>query len=194
MKNFAMGYWGMALSYGPNINDIGYSASPEALMFCKRLKHFQAICTNVEKAWLTPCKHATVQIPYISKRIWIINMRPVNEESVWKFSKQRRCCCIVCWRINGFASMDLYDENYKPKSWTAIVNHWRTLEKNFQSSRACHYYIHAVEGPGASRKRIEVANRLAKRMSGAASVHMPSHIYIRSGYYKQQGISNEDAS
>src|SRR6476469_2912315 len=27
-NNFAMGYWGKALSYGPNINDLGYSASP----------------------------------------------------------------------------------------------------------------------------------------------------------------------
>ena len=30
-SSFAMGYWGKALSYGPNINDFGYSASPEAL-------------------------------------------------------------------------------------------------------------------------------------------------------------------
>ncbi|MEP7317754.1 MAG: hypothetical protein ABI921_03410, partial [Panacibacter sp.] len=28
---FAMGYWGKALAYGPNINDLGYAASPDAL-------------------------------------------------------------------------------------------------------------------------------------------------------------------
>src|SRR6478752_125116 len=30
--SFAMGYWGKALAYGPNINDYGYAASPDALI------------------------------------------------------------------------------------------------------------------------------------------------------------------
>ena len=30
VNNFAKRYWGKALSYGPNINDIGYIASPES--------------------------------------------------------------------------------------------------------------------------------------------------------------------
>ena len=30
-EKFAMGHWGKALAYGPNINDLGYAASPDAL-------------------------------------------------------------------------------------------------------------------------------------------------------------------
>ncbi len=37
-ENFAMGYWGKALAYGPNINDIGYAASPEALSAMQKAK------------------------------------------------------------------------------------------------------------------------------------------------------------
>src|SRR4051812_32645264 len=47
---FAMGYWGKALSYGPNINDFGYSALPDALMATQKAKELSVNCTVVEKA------------------------------------------------------------------------------------------------------------------------------------------------
>src|SRR5678810_241803 len=49
-SNFAMGYWGKALSYGPNINDFGYSASPDALTAVQKAKELSGNCTPVEKA------------------------------------------------------------------------------------------------------------------------------------------------
>src|SRR3954452_11412614 len=48
--NFAMGYWGKALAYGPNINDLGYAASPEALVAAQKAKDLSATCSPVEKA------------------------------------------------------------------------------------------------------------------------------------------------
>src|SRR5438552_10465629 len=49
-NNFAMGYWGKALAYGPNINDLGYSASPDALTAMHKAKELYENCTPVEKA------------------------------------------------------------------------------------------------------------------------------------------------
>src|SRR5947207_10672534 len=49
-SSFAMGYWGKALAYGPNINDYGYSASPEALVAVDKAKAFAENCSPVEKA------------------------------------------------------------------------------------------------------------------------------------------------
>src|SRR4030095_8228443 len=49
-NKFAMGYWGKALSYGPNINDFGYSASPDALAATQKAKELSVNCTAVEKA------------------------------------------------------------------------------------------------------------------------------------------------
>jgi hypothetical protein len=45
-----MGYWGKALSYGPNINDLGYSASPDALTAVQKAKELCSSCTPVESA------------------------------------------------------------------------------------------------------------------------------------------------
>src|SRR5678809_821245 len=52
-SSFAMGYWGKALSYGPNINDYGYAASPEALTAVAKAKELSASCTPVEKGLIT---------------------------------------------------------------------------------------------------------------------------------------------
>jgi hypothetical protein len=49
-NNFAMGYWGKALAYGPNINDFGYAASPDALTAMRKAKELYNNCTPVEKA------------------------------------------------------------------------------------------------------------------------------------------------
>src|SRR5450432_646286 len=43
-SSFAMGYWGMALAYGPNINDFGYSASPDALADMHKAKLLYTKC------------------------------------------------------------------------------------------------------------------------------------------------------
>jgi histidinol-phosphate/aromatic aminotransferase/cobyric acid decarboxylase-like protein len=50
MKILQWVYWGKALSYGPNINDVGYAASPEALAAVQKAKEKCSNCTPVEKA------------------------------------------------------------------------------------------------------------------------------------------------
>ena len=74
----------------------------------------------------------------------------------------------------------------KPKPWTpAIVNVLEGLVKEFPNHpSANHYYIHTIEGQIIHRTASWFADRLGKFMPSVAHlVHMPSHIYIRSGYY-----------
>ncbi len=49
-NNFSMGYWGKASAYGPSINDLNYSASPEASTAIHKAKDLSGNCTAVEKA------------------------------------------------------------------------------------------------------------------------------------------------
>ncbi len=91
---------------------------------------------------------------------------------------------------------DLYDKFYEPKPWTPeLVRVLETLVKQFPDNPgASHYYIHAIEGSKHPEKGLEVANKLGSFMPGLAHlVHMPSHIYIRSGYYKKGVEVNDDA-
>src|SRR4030095_16124765 len=49
-ENSAMLHWAQALAYGPNINDFGYTASPEALSASGKAIEFSAGCTEKEMA------------------------------------------------------------------------------------------------------------------------------------------------
>jgi tetratricopeptide (TPR) repeat protein len=51
---------------------------------------------------------------------------------------------------------------------------------------AAHYYIHAVEASDHPETALTVAGRLPSLMPGVAHlVHMPAHIYIRTGNYEE---------
>jgi tetratricopeptide (TPR) repeat protein len=91
---------------------------------------------------------------------------------------------------------DFYTKDYQPKPWTPeIVNTLETILKKFPDHPgASHYYIHAIEASAHPEKGIDVANKLPLLMPGVAHlVHMPSHIYIRSGYYSEGEKVNEQA-
>ena len=60
---------------------------------------------------------------------------------------------------------------------------------------ALHYYIHAVEASNAPERALAAANRLAALAPGAGHiVHMPAHIYIRTGDYAAAARTNEQAA
>ena len=59
---------------------------------------------------------------------------------------------------------------------------------------AIHYYIHAVEASNTPERALEPAGRLAAVAPGAGHlVHMPAHIYIRTGDFQSAAATNEKA-
>jgi tetratricopeptide (TPR) repeat protein len=60
---------------------------------------------------------------------------------------------------------------------------------------ANHFYIHAVEASAQPERALSSARRLDTMVPQAGHlVHMPSHIYARTGYYAEAAKSNEEAS
>jgi tetratricopeptide (TPR) repeat protein len=60
---------------------------------------------------------------------------------------------------------------------------------------AIHYYIHAVEASGSPERALAAANRLAELAPGSGHlVHMPSHVYIRTGDYQLAAAINQKAA
>jgi hypothetical protein len=81
------------------------------------------------------------------------------------------------WKHNGDAH-----------PWTPRI--LEVLEKTLQQSPlhpgANHYYIHSTEASGNPQRALASADRLSKLMPMVSHmVHMPSHIYIRSGLYNE---------
>ena len=60
---------------------------------------------------------------------------------------------------------------------------------------AIHYYIHSVEASNSPERALSGANRLAELAPAAGHiVHMPAHIYIRTGDYEAAVKTNQKAA
>jgi tetratricopeptide (TPR) repeat protein len=91
---------------------------------------------------------------------------------------------------------DLYDQAQQPKPWTPELV--ATLEKVLRIAPehpgANHYYIHAVEASTKPGRALASADKLGSLLPSVAHmVHMPSHIYIRTGMYEKGNRVNKSA-
>jgi tetratricopeptide (TPR) repeat protein len=99
------------------------------------------------------------------------------------------------------ALMDLHPWNFwdkqgEPRPWTAEI--LATLECalaiDANNPLANHLYIHAMEASPHAEKAIPSARRLATLVPVSGHlVHMPAHIYIRTGLYRDAIIANQQA-
>jgi tetratricopeptide (TPR) repeat protein len=70
----------------------------------------------------------------------------------------------------------------------------RVLEIDENHPGANHFYIHAVEASLHPEKALPSADRLGDLVPGSGHlVHMPAHIYIRTGQYDRSADTNERA-
>ena len=83
-----------------------------------------------------------------------------------------------------------------PKSWTPLIRDVleKLLAKTPNHPGANHYYIHVMEPSPYAAKALPSAGRLGKLTPGLShTVHMPSHIYLRTGNYTKGVLVNEAA-
>lgn len=194
--SFAMGYWGKALSYGPNINDYGYAASPEALVAIAKAKQFSSSCTPVEKALIT-----AMQIRYSSDTTQTrehLNQLYADamKQAYAQFPESIDAAALYVDALMVQHPWDLYDRYGKPKAWTpSIVAALESIIKKAPlHPGATHYYIHAVEASDHPEKALKIADELSTLMPGVSHlVHMPAHIYIRTGNYTKGFDVNDKA-
>jgi tetratricopeptide (TPR) repeat protein len=99
------------------------------------------------------------------------------------------------------ALMDLHPWDYwtregQPQPWTGefVELLEGVLRRDPNHPGANHYYIHAVEASLEPQRASAAADRLGTLVPGAGHlVHMPSHIYIRTGRYAEARTANERA-
>ncbi|RYY99501.1 MAG: hypothetical protein EOO11_04710 [Chitinophagaceae bacterium] len=186
-SSFAMGHWGKALAYGPNINDFGYSTAPEALTAVRQATLFSASCTPTEKALIdaigvrysadTAADRARLDQRYADAMAGVHHRFPESADAA----------ALYVDALMLQHPWDLYTRTFQPKPWTPriVATLEQLLKRTPDHPGAAHYYIHAVEGSAQPERGLAAARSLPELMPGVAHVvHMPSHIYIRSGYYQ----------
>jgi tetratricopeptide (TPR) repeat protein len=190
-------YWAQALAYGPNINDYGYAATPAALAAVSKAQQFSTGASVLEKALIN-----AMAVRYTADSS-DTNRRQLNEaytakmaELYQSFPGQGDVAALYADAMMLEHPWDLWTPDGNPKPWTPRIR--QVLEKALastpQNPGLNHYYIHVMEPSPEAAKALASADRLGKLTPGLShTVHMPSHIYLRTGHYNKGVSVNESA-
>lgn len=193
----AMAYWGMAIVLGPNINlpmdQASVSTAYEAAQKAINLLDNE---TKKEKDWI-----AALSRRYSKEKLenrsnldsaYADAMRKLAE----KYPDDPDINTMFAESIMDLHPWDYWIKSGKAQPWTPEI--LSTLEKvlkiNENHIGANHLYIHAVEASKNPAIGLTAADRLRFLVPGAGHlVHMPAHIYIRTGKYHEGSLANQRA-
>lgn len=190
----AMIYWGQALAYGPNINDFAYAATPEAYAAAQKAVSLKTGCSAKEKALIDAMAVRYSQDSTISRdslnQLYTAGMKNAYRS----FRQDGDIAALYADAMMLLHPWDYWKHNGEAQPWTPVINNVleSILKTHPEHPGANHYYIHSIEASPNPSKAIASADRLGQLMPGVAHmIHMPSHIYIRNGNYKQGVKVNE---
>jgi len=192
----AMLQWAQALTYGPNINDLGYAASPDALATSGKATEFSANCSDKEKM-LIEAQQSRYSADSAESReklnqLYVDKMKAAYE----KYPDDADVAALYADALMLQHPWDLWKTDGEPKPWTPLIREVleKLLVKTPNHPGANHYYIHVMEPSPYADKALPSADRLGKLTPGLShTVHMPSHIYLRTGNYAKGVAVNETA-
>lgn len=192
----AMLYWAQALAYGPNINDVGYTASYDAFLAAGKSIESCGPCTEKEEM-LIRAQRSRYSGDSLENRKEL-NQVYVNlmKEVYLRFPDDVDVAALYADAMMLQHPWDLWNLDGTPKPWTPVIREVleKLLAKNPNHPGANHYYIHVMEPSPFAALALPSANRLGKLTPALShTVHMPSHIYLRTGNYTAGVKVNEDA-
>ena len=194
--NLAMANWGIALVLGPNYNLPGNDERMKiAYGAIQRAQSEEGSASPEEKAL----------IEALAKRYGPDGKQTPEREKAYadamrsvahKYLDDPDVQALFAESLMDLHPWQLWSADGKPGPQTLelVATLERTLEKNPDHLGANHYYIHAVEASPHPERALPSARRLATMapMQGHL-VHMPSHIYVRTGMYHDASHANETA-
>jgi tetratricopeptide (TPR) repeat protein len=195
--NAAMVHWAQALAYGPNINDVGYAAFPEALEAVRKSLEAMNNSTPAVEKMLIEAMSVRYSADSTQSRE-LLNQQYVDKMKIAydRLFQHPHVAALYADALMLQHPWDLWNIDGTPKPWTPKIR--GILEKLLASHPehpgANHYYIHVMEPSPFASKALPSADRLGKITPALShTVHMPSHIYLRTGQYDKGVIVNENA-
>jgi tetratricopeptide (TPR) repeat protein len=193
----AMAYWGLALAYGPNLNDVN-PADREKIAFESIQKAVvrKAKITAVEKDLIDAMAARYNGKSYATRDSLNKTYADAMVKLAKRYPNDAEALTLCADAIMNTMPWDywLKDGSPKPETQQAKIILEDVLKKFPEHAGAHHLYIHLVEASPRPELGLPSAKFLEDAMPGAGHiVHMPAHIYVRTGQYDRSISLNQRA-
>ena len=195
--NLAMAYWGAALALGSNYNlQADAPQLKEAYSNLQKALSLAPKAAEHERAYIEALARRYSSDPQSDRQKLAADYKIAMSELVKRFPDDLDAATLYAESMMNLRPWQLWSADGKPADGTleiiAVLE--GVLKRNPNHTGANHYYIHAIEASPNAERGLASATRLEKLAPKAGHlVHMPSHIYIRTGDYDRAAKSNADA-
>lgn len=193
-----MPHWGMSLALGTNINDVAPADRlKQAYSHLAEAEKRKAAGSDVEQGLVDALAKRYVADPTGDQMPREQAYSAAMGALAKKFPTDDDVATLYAESLMNLRPWQLYTKDGTPQPGTdTIVSSLEgVMARTPNHPGANHYYIHAVEASNTPDRALPQAGRLESLVPGAGHlVHMPAHIYIRTGQYAKSAKSNADAA
>src|SRR5437879_1195340 len=195
----AMAYWGIALAVGPNYNDAEPDLKREKTAWdaIHKAHSLGAQATEPERAYIDALEKRYSGQPKSDLEKLAVNYKNAMSELAKRYPDDLDAATLYAESAMDLHPWQLWSADGKPAEGTEeiVATLQSVLKRDPHHTGANHFYIHAVEASPHPGQALASADRLAQLAPAAGHlVHMPAHIYMRTGNYDGAMRSNEKAA
>src|ERR1700704_3597474 len=194
----AIAYWGVAEAVGPNYNDPAsderFAAAHAAI---QKAVDLSADASPVEQAYIQAMALRFPSDPKADRRQAAEAYHDAMREVSKNFPDDLDAATLFAESGMNLHPWGLWHRDGTPEAGTEeiVATLESVIKRDPNHLGALHYYIHTVEASNSPERALAGANRLALLAPAAGHiVHMPAHIYIRTGDYAAAAKTNEEAA
>jgi tetratricopeptide (TPR) repeat protein len=193
-----MAYWGVAEAVGPNYNDPAsddrFLKAHEAI---QKAVDLSAHAPASEKAYINAMAKRFPAGPQANRRKAAEDYHDAMREVVKQYPDDLDAATLFAESGMNLHPWGLWHADGTPEAGTEeiVATLESVIRRDPNHMGAIHYYIHAVEASPSPERALAGANKLASLAPSAGHlVHMPAHVYIRTGDYESAVKTNEKAA
>jgi tetratricopeptide (TPR) repeat protein len=192
-----MPLWGIALAVGPNYNtDVDPDREKTAYESVQKALSLAANASENERSYVEALAKRYSSDPKADLKKLAVDYKNAMGELASRYPDDLDAATLYAESMMDLHPWQLWTKDGKPAEDTEeIISVLESvLQRDPEHVGANHYYIHALEASPYPERALPSARRLETLVPAAGHlVHMPSHIYMRTGNYDAAAKSNEAA-
>jgi tetratricopeptide (TPR) repeat protein len=194
----AIAYWGVAEAVGPNYNDpASDDRFAEAHSAIQKAVDLSGNASPAEQAYIQAMALRFPADPKADRRQAAEAYHDAMREVAKKFPDDLDAATLFAESGMNLHPWGLWHRDGSPEANTEeiVATLESVIKRDPNHMGAVHYYIHAVEASPSPERALAGANKLAAMAPAAGHlVHMPAHVYIRTGDYSSAVKTNQEAA